>query len=170
MAIVVEPWRIPPEGEDLAGEEESASLALTEDDEAQAAGPIVYDLHLQLAGHELIVTGATEASIRFTCSRCAVRFETTVRDPSFFCERALRDLHAPVDLTEEVRESIILAFPTYPTCRSACRGLCPRCGVNRNREQCGCTEQAEPMGSVFDCLDVMKRRHHGRTQKEKIEK
>lgn len=163
MAIIIEPARIATDGEDLEGEEPSESLGLPADEESQATGPIRYELNVQLAGRELIVTGQVSARIRFACSRCATSFESDVRDGSFFYEQELEDLHSPVDLTGEVRESIILAFPTYPVCQSACRGLCPRCGANRNREQCGCTETTEPIGSVFDSLDVRERTEHGRT-------
>ena len=163
MAIIIEPSRIATDGDDLEGEEPSEALGLPADEEAQAAGPIRYELNVQLAGRELIVTGEVAARIRFACSRCATPFETDVRDGSFFYEQELEDLHSPVDLTGEVRESIILAFPTYPVCQSACRGLCPRCGANRNREQCGCKDATEPIGSVFDSLDVRERTEHGRT-------
>ena len=163
MAIIIYPARIATDGEDFEGEETADSLCLPADEEAQATGPIRYELNVQLAGRELIVTGAVAARIRFACSRCAMPFESDVRDGAFFYEQEVEDLHSPIDLTGEVRESIILAFPTYPVCRSACRGLCPRCGANRNREQCGCTETTEPMGSVFDSLDVRERTEHGRT-------
>ena len=163
MAIIIEPSRIATDGEDLEGEESADALKLPADEEAQSTGPIRYELNVQLAGRELIVTGAVAARIRFACSRCAAPFEVDVRDASFFHEQEVEDLHSPIDLTEEVRETIILAFPTYPVCQSACRGLCPRCGANRNREQCGCTETTEPMGSVFDSLDVRERTEHGRT-------
>lgn len=169
MAITIEPARIPEEGEDFEGEEPAEALDLAPDDEAVAAGPVAYHLHVQLAGLDLIVTGQVAAKVQFTCSRCAAEFKADVGDEAFFFEKRLHDLHSPVDLTEEVRESIILAFPSYPVCRPACRGLCPRCGANRNRKRCGCPEQPESMGSVFDVLDVKERTDHGSTQKEEIE-
>jgi uncharacterized protein len=43
-----------------------------------------------------------------------------------------------VDITGPVRESLILAVPMKPLCREDCRGLCPVCGVNRNRKDCDC--------------------------------
>ena len=170
MPVIVEPWRIPADGEAVDGEVQPESMGLDALDDIHVTGAIVYELHLQKPGMELIVNGSLSTRAKLVCSRCATEFERDIRDDSFFCEKQLSDLHAPVDLTEEVRESIILAFPTYPICESACRGLCPRCGANRNREQCGCSEQAETTGSVFDSLDVMERKHHGRTQKEKIKK
>ena len=43
-----------------------------------------------------------------------------------------------IDLTEVMREQCHLALPMKPLCRDDCRGLCPVCGVNRNRETCDC--------------------------------
>jgi uncharacterized protein len=46
-----------------------------------------------------------------------------------------------IDLGETMREQFYLALPMKPLCREDCAGLCPICGINRNREQCQC--QAE---------------------------
>ena len=43
-----------------------------------------------------------------------------------------------VDLGELMREQFYLALPMKPLCREDCRGLCPVCGINRNRETCTC--------------------------------
>lgn len=170
MAIIIEPWRIPEEGADIEGEESAESLALDPDDMTCAVGPVEYDLHVQCLGLELIVTGTVGVRAGHVCSRCAEHFEADVKNQPLFCEMELANIHVPVDLTAEVRETIILAFPTYPLCRPACRGLCPKCGANRNLKQCDCKEQTEPKASVFDSLDGMERIEHGRTQKEKVKK
>ena len=50
-----------------------------------------------------------------------------------------------LDLTEAVRQRAILAEPMKPLCRPDCRGLCPRCGANRNLSPCTCaTEAVDP--------------------------
>ena len=46
-----------------------------------------------------------------------------------------------IDLGEVMREQFFLALPMKPLCQPDCQGLCPVCGVNRNRETCTC--QAE---------------------------
>ena len=46
-----------------------------------------------------------------------------------------------IDLGEVMREQFYLALPMKPLCREDCQGLCPVCGINRNRETCTC--QAE---------------------------
>jgi uncharacterized protein len=50
-----------------------------------------------------------------------------------------------LDLSELVRQALILAVPPRSLCRPDCRGLCPQCGVDRNREECSCAErQTDP--------------------------
>ena len=117
MPIIIEPWRIPEDGKDIEGEAQPEVLALEKDAGAAAVGPITYDLHAQCVNHELIVTGMVEAEVQFTCSRCADAFTEEVRDSSFFCEKRVENLHETLDLTDEVRESIILAFQNYPVCQ-----------------------------------------------------
>jgi uncharacterized protein len=46
-----------------------------------------------------------------------------------------------LDLGEDVRQFLILAVPQKLLCRDDCKGLCPECGVNRNKVQCECTTQ-----------------------------
>jgi len=43
-----------------------------------------------------------------------------------------------VDLTEVVRQHLVLALPLAARCREDCRGLCPRCGTNLNTGTCAC--------------------------------
>ena len=40
------------------------------------------------------------------------------------------DAHHILDLTEVMRQNILLAMPPHPICRSNCAGLCPVCGQN----------------------------------------
>lgn len=43
-----------------------------------------------------------------------------------------------VDLTEDMREAMIVCFPGYPVCSPDCKGLCPKCGENLNTSVCTC--------------------------------
>ena len=43
-------------------------------------------------------------------------------------------------LEDVLREQILLAVPIRIICREECKGLCPRCGRNRNAETCDCIE------------------------------
>ncbi len=44
-----------------------------------------------------------------------------------------------IDLGHLLREQFYLALPMKPLCSSACRGLCPQCGTNLNRDTCSCS-------------------------------
>ena len=43
-----------------------------------------------------------------------------------------------LDLSEVMRQAVLLALPLTGLCRPDCAGLCPTCGVNRNFESCAC--------------------------------
>ncbi|HEV2439170.1 MAG TPA: DUF177 domain-containing protein [bacterium] len=43
-----------------------------------------------------------------------------------------------IDVTEVVRQHLVLALPLAPRCRDDCPGLCPRCGADLNDGPCGC--------------------------------
>lgn len=169
MAVIIEPWRIPPEGKHIEGEEPAGILDMGETGEVAAAGPVKYSLEVNLVTHELLIRGTVSTKVRFTCSRCADRFVRNVKDDGFFCERPVENLHATVDLTDELRETIILAFANFPVCRETCRGLCPQCGVNLNRKKCGCKEPEEERWSAFSGLDKIEVKN-GSTQKEEVKK
>lgn len=42
-----------------------------------------------------------------------------------------------LDVSEVVRQQLLLTTPMAPLCRPDCRGICPTCGANRNEADCG---------------------------------
>jgi uncharacterized protein len=48
------------------------------------------------------------------------------------------DENQEIDLSEAVRQYMLLALPMKPLCREECAGLCPSCGHNLNLGPCGC--------------------------------
>jgi uncharacterized protein len=57
-----------------------------------------------------------------------------------------------VDLWPLLREQIILAIPITVLCQEDCRGLCPSCGMDRNRARCECQQAAvlSPFAALRD--------------------
>ena len=47
------------------------------------------------------------------------------------------------DLTDAVRDALLLELPYRFLCSEDCKGLCPSCGVNLNLGSCTCQEGAE---------------------------
>ncbi|HEV2575875.1 MAG TPA: DUF177 domain-containing protein [Acidobacteriaceae bacterium] len=56
-------------------------------------------------------------------------------------------------LEDAVREQVLLNLPSRALCQQECKGLCPKCGANRNTAECGCVEeQTDPRWSAFNGL------------------
>lgn len=47
-----------------------------------------------------------------------------------------------LDLALAARDAILLDLPVAPLCRRECRGLCDRCGADRNLAPCACSTAA----------------------------
>jgi uncharacterized protein len=48
-------------------------------------------------------------------------------------------------LEDVLREQVLLSLPVRTLCKPDCKGLCPRCGANRNLQPCSCdTGPADP--------------------------
>lgn len=59
-----------------------------------------------------------------------------------------------IDLTDLVREGIVLDYPRYLLCTERCRGLCPICGTNLNQAECNCREASvDPRWSKLKDLE-----------------
>ena len=117
-----------------------------------------------------------QGKFRCACSRCADPIELTVdtefdhhfvgpgqldAGDEFDAEAA--DLDADPDVSEHDGANIlldelciehtILALPDVPLCNEDCKGLCPRCGINRNTETCTCDlseERSSPWAKLAE--------------------
>ncbi len=140
--MIIQIDRIPWEGLDVCGELPAAALELEDErDRIRTPEPVVYRLRARIVAHEVLVQGRLWMNLQFACSRCGEFFSTTVCEPHFQEVYPFDDPHTTLDLTCDARDSMILAFPSFPRCGKTCRGLCPRCGTNRNLASCFCEEQ-----------------------------
>jgi uncharacterized protein len=58
-----------------------------------------------------------------------------------------------VDVDELVREQLLLALPSRFRCGEDCKGLCPHCGADLNKETCACEHQEiDPRWSALAAL------------------
>lgn len=106
------------------------------------------------AGHDVLVRGTLRGVARLECRRCLKTLRRTVDEEVLFLYRTgvdaaeaqaeevypLPSKAREIDLTDAIREHLLLAVPAYPLCDQACRGLCPRCGADLNEGPCGCVE------------------------------
>ncbi len=135
----IEILNIPEEGRRYEGTEPADILELEPGDQIRSASePVHYELFVELISKDLIVRGTVSAAVGLACSRCAEISSTFVNDSAFLRAYEIEPDQEEVDINPDLRDAILLYSPTFPLCRENCAGLCPLCGVNRNRDQCSC--------------------------------
>ncbi len=142
--------QIPPEGIDLSGDTPAAIL---EADEFQAAGPITWRIHALFREHDLLVRGGLSVTGRLRCVRCLEPLPLTVEVPDFTAFVAKPEGEC-VDLTEQVREEMLLALPAYAKCDLGADGKCPVTGETHRTPDSG--DASPPLGGRWSALDRLK--------------
>ena len=102
---------------------------------------------------EIVVRGSVSGRLRQDCRRCLQPVESDFTNDLtlvFVGEvgeesedggaYVFEPTRPELDMSDAVREEIILAMNPYVVCKPDCRGLCPTCGTDLNDGQCDCTE------------------------------
>jgi uncharacterized protein len=134
----------------------SEDVAPTED--LLCVGPVTGEFEVENSGSLLLMRGKLHATVRLTCVRCLGSFVrpldltmeeefatqetepgvvTIDRDEPEAC--AMADF--VLDVSELVRQQLLLNMPMAPLCRDACQGICPNCGQNLNDGTCNCARE-----------------------------
>ena len=115
---------------------------------------------LRNTGEHVLARGRLRTIAIVECSRCLRKHHEDIEFD--FCEDcALTQIDEPisyaaelddepvpvpilndrmVDLSELVRQLLIVHLPSYSVCSPECRGLCPHCGADLNEGACGCED------------------------------
>ena len=111
--------QIPEFGLELADTLPASVLDLADDDLLQPADEVTYDLTARIIGLDLLVDGYVRTALAAHCDRCDVQFNLplVVEKLYYFQEAPLPDF---VDLTDVVREELLLQIPTKILCSTDC--------------------------------------------------
>ena len=139
--LVCQISNLPDEGIDLEGEVPFEELDIQSDYRFTLDRPLHFQLHVSLAKQDVVVTGRLMATVTAICDRCAEPADLHLRVEDVF-HTYKNVLGQPVDLTEDIREDILLSFPQSFHCSEDCKGICPTCGKNLNEGPCGCGQAA----------------------------
>jgi uncharacterized metal-binding protein YceD (DUF177 family) len=153
--MIIDIARLDEDGEHLTGEDPSHILGLDPEDELlHPVAPVAWDIEAEILGTELLVRGTVRTQFGGVCCRCGGPLAIEIQDPEFCVSVEIDDETQEVDLTDEVRESILLALPSHPVCREDCKGLCPRCGQRLEQGDCGCEPFVSPAWEALAGLDI----------------
>jgi uncharacterized protein len=140
--------------------------------ELNLLSPIVGTLKLTRTNHGVLAEIHYTVDLEQECGRCLDPARSTI--VSDVSEELLptidivtgqpelieADLDTPrinanheVDLTDLIRQDIVVQQPLQPLCRPDCPGLCPNCGLELQTGACGCADTGDaPDDSQFGRL------------------
>jgi uncharacterized protein len=121
---------------------------------------------------DIRLRGQFKGNFRVPCARCvepvtiplAAEFDLIFKPVGADVEPPERSITAPETeigyyqkdsllLEDVLREQVLLSLPVRTLCKPDCKGLCPRCGQNRNLEACSCDEgPADPRWEALSGL------------------
>ena len=150
--------------------------------------PIDYALKIQRAGARFKVEGHVHCIIGIPCARCLERFfydiesnvqlvlvskEMAPKDIELELEKEELDTHyyegEELDLNEILQEEIVLNIPMRAVCKEDCKGLCERCGGNRNLGECKCENQRNTrLGDLLKSFLNMEGEGYGSTEEKAV--
>jgi uncharacterized protein len=129
-------------------------------DEGKVTGTAHLEGELYRTNERAHLRGTITADVELDCTRClasvgrhvSIPFEDVFVDATD--EPKVKDLELDetdldvdliegneIDLTDVVREQILLDLPEQVLCKEDCKGLCPQCGADRNLIDCSCEEK-----------------------------
>ena len=134
----------------------AASLGLAYE-EVEYIKPLSCVVQLFRQGNDNVYVAAdVETKISVECRRCISPFEldiTTTLELLFAVgSESLEQKEADeryydgeiLDISEDVRQGLVLEMPVWPLCSEMCKGFCADCGAELNLEACSCETTDEP--------------------------
>jgi uncharacterized protein len=116
--------------------------------------PIAVEATLEKTTGELLLRARIVARATWECDRCVTPFTKSIEgryqmyyvwdgtDTGRFDPAELQTIPPgsnTIDISDDVRQTLLLSVPLKRVCREECKGLCPQCGKNLNEGPCGCT-------------------------------
>jgi len=147
---------IPSEGMRLNGEEPSDFLDVAKDVCFSINGPVRYEFDVSFVKNDVIVKGCVEMDLKCTCGKCLKPYNLKIRndDVCHFYEKPYKN---EIDLTEDIREDILIGFPYKFECSPNCKGICFKCGQDLNEKKCSCLKRKKDKNTVWNELDKLEK-------------
>ena len=131
------------------------------------------------SGTDVFIKAKVSCILVEECDRCLGRFDFEVEAwmDLFFqpqtkdTELIFQDLDADdlgtlyyrdntIDLTDAIRDTILLERPIKVICSEDCAGLCVSCGVNLNESECNCNKSNQKYNPFMEFLNDSKKNSH----------
>ena len=118
----------------------------------------------------ITVRGRITGSLTRPCDRCLEPAEVSLDTPLHVVIRVrsvastteegddgefivtVAEEDSEVDITDLIRDRLVVDFPLVVHCDEACKGLCPQCGANLNTAPCTCAVNVDPRGEALKSI------------------
>ncbi len=158
-----------PVGASMTADIDEENVQLDED--LKVVGPITGHVRMRRVNQGLLVDGVVDLTLELTCTRCLKQFEQSMHipfeelfyptidvmtgvalPPSEEEDAFPIDDHHLVNLTEAIRQRILLELPMVTLCKEDCAGLCSQCGHDLNSGPCDCKPEVDERFSALSAL------------------
>ncbi len=113
---------IPDEGKEFTGELPGSVLHVN-DQSLMPEGDVKYRLYLIKNNEIITAAGSLSASVRAICGRCSEYYPVKIAVNDFAVSLDIEG--DAIDLSEDIREELLLRMPIIPKCTLTSKGLCP---------------------------------------------
>jgi uncharacterized protein len=158
-----------PVGTSLEADIDENAIQLDED--LTVIGPLTGHVRMRRTNQCVLVDGWVDLTLELACTRCLTEFEQPMHvtfEERFYPtvdvvtgmplppidedEVFPIDAHHQLDLTEAVRQHVLLDLPMATLCKEDCAGLCPQCGHDLNLGPCECKPEVDARLSILKTL------------------
>lgn len=146
--MIIQVREIPLEGKQMEGDIQEDIFGLKPED-AKPAGPIHYNFYVSIVSESILVQGSLSVPFEMECVRCLEPFVEVLERPDFAFSEPLEG-RSSIDLTDPIREDILLVLPIHPHCDAGNLRECP--ATNRFEPSEQLAEEAGN-GDVWDKLE-----------------
>src|SRR5581483_541063 len=166
-----------PIGTSLTSDIQEEHIQLDED--LKVVGPLSGHVRMRRINQGLLVDGWVDLTLEFACTRCLKEFQQPMHvafEERFYptvdvltgmpvhaedVEDAFPiDDHHLVDLTEAIRQQVLLDVPMVTLCKEDCAGLCAQCGKDLNLGPCSCEPEVDSRFGILKTLLLNEEEQH----------
>lgn len=99
--------------------------------------PVRVDFNLEKVSDMVLANVKVVAKFSTICGRCLEEVQEELKE-NLDLNFSINPRDEFIDLTEDIRQEMVMDVPVRVLCKQDCKGLCVHCGVNLNTEQCQC--------------------------------
>jgi uncharacterized protein len=121
--------------------------------------PLHIAFNIEKIGRNIFINSDIRTKADFLCDRCGELFNKEMVESvrliytydEHMADREDDDVYVisesttTIDVSDPIRQTLLIAVPQKKLCQNNCKGLCDKCGANLNVESCDChTDSMDP--------------------------